>query len=230
MPYQESPGRNTHAPDRSSFSGGRGDARLICLRRVLSMADSQYNNTATEVTQILDRLQGGDPQAAQQLFPLVYEQLHHLAERSFRSQPNDHTLQPTALVHEAYLRMVQGTGGWKDRAHFLAVAARAMRQILVNHAQARLAVKRGGGRRKIPLRELTDSSKVQDDLLVVLHEALDRLAAFDETCSRLVELRFFGGLTVKETATVLGISPRSVDRQWSFAKGWLCREIAECTP
>ncbi len=190
------------------------------------LQSSQDNSASQDITRALDRLSCGDPDAADQLFPVVYEELRNLARRLFRSQPSDHTLQPTALVHEAYVRLVEGPRrGWKDRAHFFAVAARAMRQILVNHALAGQTAKRGGRKRKVPLEMALNASEVNNDFLLALDEALEKLATIDALRSRIVELRFFGGLTIRDTATVLRISPSSVDSGWNFAKGWLYREI-----
>lgn len=188
------------------------------------------DNHSPDVTQVLVKLTRGDTNAASELFPLVYEELRALASRLFQAQPSDHTLQPTALVHEAYLRMVRGSNDWNDRAHFFAIAARAMRQILVNHALAREAAKRGAGRHKRSLDGLAQGAAPKDGFVLALDEALHRLAGFDERCGQIVELRFFGGLTIKETAAVLDISPRSVDRAWNFAKGWLNREITKEVP
>ncbi len=195
-------------------------------RSEFMLRSGPYNPAAQDVTKVLDRLSCGDPDAADQLLPVVYEELRNLAGHLFRSQASDQTLQPTALVHEAYIRLVEGPQrGWKDRAHFFAVAARAMRQILVNHALARQTAKRGGQKRKVPLDMSLNASEVKDDFLLALDEALEKLATIDELRSRIVELRFFGGLTISETATVLGTSPSSIDRGWNFAKGWLHREI-----
>ncbi len=158
--------------------------------------------------------------------PLVYEQLHRLAEGYFRRQPKGHTLSPTALIHEAYLKLVDREGGrWKDRTHFLAVAATAMRQILVDHARGREAVKRGGGRQRITLDESAMPSAERDVDLLALDEALARLAGLDERKARVVELRFFAGLTVQETAAALGVSSVTVKRDWSMARAWIDREL-----
>ena len=158
--------------------------------------------------------------------PLVYEQLHQLAEGYFRRQPKGHTLSPTALIHEAYLKLVDREGGrWKDRTHFLAVAATAMRQILVDHARGREAVRRGGGRQRITLDESAMPSADRDVDLLALDEALERLAGLDERKARVVELRFFAGLTVEETAAALGVSSVTVKRDWSMARAWIEREL-----
>ena len=158
--------------------------------------------------------------------PLVYEQLHRLAEGYFRRQPKGHTLNPTALIHEAYLKLAAREGGrWKDRTHFLAVAATAMRQILVDHARGREAVRRGGGRQRITLDESAMPSADRDVDLLALDEALERLAGLDERKARVIELRFFAGLTVQETAAALGVSSVTVKRDWSMARAWIEREL-----
>lgn len=181
-----------------------------------------------EVTRVLEKLGRGDTNAAEELLPLVYEDLRSLARRYFRDQRRDHTLQPTALVHEAYARLVGGASdNWGDRAHFLAVAAKAMRQILVDHARKRRTAKRGGGQPKFSLDAARDQILEEGERLIALDEALERLGDIDPLRRRIVELRYFGGLTVKEIAHVLDVSPRSVDSGWSFAKAWLHREMTK---
>ncbi len=168
--------------------------------------------------------------AASELFPLVYDQLKEVAERYFRRQPSDHTLQPTAVVHEAYLRLADRPDShWNSRAHFLAVAAKAMRQILINHAERRAAAKRGGDQAKHTLVEsLTPASDRSIDLLV-LDEAMTRLGTLSDRMARVVELRYFGGLTVAEVAEVLGVSKRTVEGDWETARAWLAKELGERT-
>jgi RNA polymerase sigma factor (TIGR02999 family) len=158
---------------------------------------------------------------------LVYDEMRRLAASYLRQQRSDHTLQPTALVHEAYLKLIDVSQvDWQDRAHFFAVAAQTMRHILVDHARAVAADKRGGGAQKIALDEAVSfSNQPQDIDLLALDEALQRLAEQDEQQSRIVELRFFGGLTVEETAEVLRISPATVKREWSTARAWLFRQM-----
>lgn len=184
--------------------------------------------TREETTRILADLERGDTAAADKLLPLVYDQLRAVADSFFQRQPTDHTLQPTALVHEAYLRLVnQEDEKWSGRAHFFAVAAKAMRQILINHAERRRAAKRGGGRQKLTLNEaLTPAPQREFDLLV-LDEALSRLSALSERMGRVVELRFFGGLTVEEVAHVLDVSKRTVEGDWETARAWLSRALSE---
>jgi RNA polymerase sigma factor (TIGR02999 family) len=156
----------------------------------------------------------------------VYDQLHRLAEGYFRRQPQGHTLQPTALIHEAYLKLAGQAGGrWKDRTHFLAVAATAMRQILVDHARSRLAGRRGGGRQRITLDEAVLPSTDRDVDLLALDQALERLRGFDQRKARVIELRFFAGLSVEETAAALGVSPITIKRDWSMARAWIEREL-----
>jgi RNA polymerase sigma factor (TIGR02999 family) len=180
------------------------------------------------VTRLLADLRDGRLDAAPQLIPLVYDELHRLAHRQMRHERPDHTLQATALVHEAYLRLVnQPQRTWQNRAHFIAVGAQVMRRILVDYARARRTSKRGNAPQKVPLEEPLLFTKEQSDELVSLDEALERLAQFDERQSRIVELRFFGGLTVEETAEALGISSKTVNRDWAVARAWLHREISK---
>jgi RNA polymerase sigma-70 factor (ECF subfamily) len=178
------------------------------------------------ITELLRKWSGGDESALDQLMPLVHRELHDIARRHMAHERGDHTLQATALIHETYLRLVDGAGvSWQDRAHFLAVCARVMRRILVDHARARAAQKRGRGDAKVPFDEslvVTDEPR-QD--FVLLDDALEALAKFDTRKSRVVELRFFGGMTVDETAAVLSISGDTVMRDWQFARVWLHREM-----
>ena len=181
-----------------------------------------------DVTQVLAQLCRGNAQAASRLLPLVYDELRRLAGQYLRGEADGHTLQPTALVHEAYLRLVNQTAAdWQNRAHFFAVAAQAMRHILVDHARGRRAAKRGGDRVKLPLDEARGIFLERDEYLLALDEALQKLAALDAQQSRIVELRFFAGLTLEETAEVLGISPKTVQRDWLMARGWLHREVTK---
>ena len=177
------------------------------------------------VTALLTAWSGGDESALHELIPLVHAELRNLARRLMRAERGGHTLQTTALVNEAYVRLVDVTRvRWQDRAHFFAMSARLMRRILVDHARSRAYVKRGGGARRISLDEaLVGVDKGAD--LVALDDALATLAGIDERKSQVVELRFFGGLTVDETAEALHISPETVARDWRFAKTWLMREL-----
>ncbi|MDT5269217.1 MAG: hypothetical protein QOH49_1403 [Acidobacteriota bacterium] len=179
-----------------------------------------------EVTQILQEVSGGDREAPARLMPLVYDELRRLADHYLRQERADHTLQPTALVHEAYLRLVDQTRvDWQNRAHFFGVAAQLMRRILVDYARRHQTSKRGGLRQKLTLDEAVDYSQTRDVDLVRLDDALTALAQFDARQSQIVELRFFGGLTIEETAEALGISPATVKVDWNMAKAWLRREI-----
>lgn len=186
------------------------------------------NSPATqEVTQILHDWSAGDAGAAERLMPLVYQELRRIAHQYLHRERSDHTLQPTALVHEAYLRLVdQNRVTWKNRAHFCGVAAQLMRRILIEHARAHQAAKRGGGIRKLYLDETRElAQETQPDLLAV-DEALHNLAREHPREASVVELKFFGGLEIKEIAEVLDVSAKTVVRDWGFAKLWLCRALA----
>lgn len=177
----------------------------------------------SEVTRLLLAWGAGDEQALERLTPLVYQELHRLAMVQMAGERPDHTLQATALVHEAYLRLVDLQGvGWRDRAHFFAVAARMMRRILVDFARARTYQKRDGGQR-VPLEEAPADQPAAE--LVALDDALNRLAVIDDRKSQIVELRYFGGLTVEETAEALEISPETVMRDWRAAKAWFYLQL-----
>ena len=181
-----------------------------------------------EVTQLLVAWGNGDKAALDRLMPLVYEELRRLARHYMSRERPGHTLQTSALVNEAYLRLVDQAGmRWENRAHFFGIAARIMRQVLVDRARARHAAKRGGGDYKL---DLTDISDVPDQSrrldLLALDRALDGLASFDQQQSRIVELKFFGGLSIEETAVVMGVSTATVKREWALAKSWLFRELS----
>ena len=177
-------------------------------------------------TQMLLDLTAGHRAALDQFMPLVYDELRQLADRYLRNERPDHTLQTTALVHEAYLRLVDQTSvNWQNRAHFVGVAAHLMRQILVNHAIAHKRAKRGGGDYKLSLEEAADWPYEREVDLIALDDALNGLAAIDAQQSQIVELRFFGGLTVEETAEALGLSTATVKREWRIAKAWLHSQI-----
>jgi RNA polymerase sigma factor (TIGR02999 family) len=180
----------------------------------------------TDVTRLLQRWSAGDSQAREALLPLVYGELRRLAGSYMRRERPDHTLQATALVHEAYLRLVdQKSVSWRNRAHFYGIAAQEMRRILTDHARARLTEKRGAGAQKLSLDEALTVATERDAGLLALDEALLTLEALDTQQVRVVELRYFAGLTVDEAAEVLQISPATVDRKWSSAKAWLYREL-----
>jgi RNA polymerase sigma factor (TIGR02999 family) len=179
-----------------------------------------------DVTQLLFRLRIGDREAESKLVDAVYGELHRLAAAYMRRERLDHTLQPTALLHEAYVRLVnQREKDWQNRAHFFGVAAQVMRRILVDHARVKRTEKRGGTARKVDFDEAHSISMERSEELLAIDEALSRLAEIDPRQAHIVELRFFGGLTEEETAQVLGISSRTVKRDWTVAKAWLRVEL-----
>ena len=181
---------------------------------------------SAEVTKLLQEWSSGQEQALDRLVPQIHQELRKLAASYLRKERPDHTLQPTALVNEAFLKLIdQRAVRWQNRAHFFGIAAQAMRRILVDHARAHAAGKRGDGARKIPLDAAAAIGATVDVDLLALDEALTRLAAIDPQQSRVVELRFFGGLTMEETAEVMRISPATVGREWRMAKAWLFAEI-----
>ena len=176
-----------------------------------------------DVTGILQAIDGGDPHAAEQLLPLVYDELRRLAAQKLAHEKPGQTLQPTALVHEAYLRLVGGSPprDWNGRGHFFAAAAEAMRRILINRARDRHRLKRGGDRGRVDLDALAEPATAPDEHLLDLDDALDRLARSHPRAAELVKLKFFAGLTLHEAATALGLPRRSADRLWAFARAWL---------
>lgn len=181
-----------------------------------------------EVTQLLKESARGDRAALDELLPLVYGELRRIADRYLKHERTDHTLQPTALVHEAYLRLVdQRDVEWQNRAHFFGVAAQMMRRILVDHARAQQTAKRGSGGIKVSLEDVLEISEEQIDNMLALDEALKALEKIDPQKSRIVELRFFGGLSIEETAEALGIGTATVIRQWRMAKAWLYNEVSK---
>ena len=178
------------------------------------------------ITHLLKEWSDGDRQALDKLTPLVYEELRHQAARYLRRERRGHTLQTTALIHEAYLRLIDAKDvHWQSRAHVFAIAAILMRRILVEHARRRDADKRGGSHVRVQLDEALAVADETDVDLLAIDEALERLAAIDPQQARVVELRFFSGLSVEETAAALGVSPKTVKRDWSVARAWLRREI-----
>jgi len=183
---------------------------------------------ASQVTGLLAAVQRGDDAAVNQLIPVVYEELRRLAKRHMAGQRRGHTLQTADLVNEAYLKLVnvQETG-WKDRLHFFAVASRAMRSVLVDYARRRGYAKRGGNPVRVSLSEADQRSEEKSAEVIAVDEALSGLAALDPRKSRIVELRYFGGLSVEETAGLLGLSARTIKREWRWARAWLHRELGE---
>ena len=185
-----------------------------------------------EITQLLQAWNQGDQSAIEKLVPLVYDELHRLAQRYMADERPEHTLQTTELVNEAYVRLVDSAhADWESRAHFFAVCAQVMRRILVDWARSRQALKRGAGVRALDFeealaREALTVAKLPGTDLVAIDDALNSLTAFDQRKGQVVEMRFFGGLSVKETAEVLKISPETVQRDWKFARSWLQRELS----
>ncbi len=196
----------------------------MCVRTDLAMTSNQ----TSQITQILEEIKAGDRSAFEKLVPLVYDELRELAASHLKRERKNHTLQPTALVHETYMKLLdQSRVDWQGRTHFFAVGAQAMRRILVDHARQHRAAKRGGGRQLIALDEkLLPGARRNEDLLAV-DDAMAKLAQLDPQQARMVELRFFGGLTMAEVAEVLGMSKRSVEREWTMVRAWLRRELGD---
>jgi RNA polymerase sigma-70 factor (ECF subfamily) len=183
-------------------------------------------DSSCEVSELLVLLSKGDQAAASKLIPIVYGELHRLARHYMRKERTDHTLQTTALVHEAYLRLTeQRVQNWRNRAHFFGIAAQLMRRVLLDHARACHAGKRGGDQERLPLEEALVFSPQKSVELIALDQALDRLAELSPRQSQVIELRFFGGLSVEEAAEVMGVAPKTVKRDWSIARAWLHREV-----
>lgn len=178
-----------------------------------------------DVTSLLKRHSAGDSSALPELIPLVYEELQKLASYYLQAERPGHTLQATALVHEAYMRLVEQRADWKNRNHFFGIAAQTMRRILVDYARKHSALKRGGTTLQISLEQAAVFAKEQSHLHLIIDELLTRLATIDPQEARIVELRYFAGLSVAQTAEVVGISPATVKREWSVAKAWLMREM-----
>jgi RNA polymerase sigma factor (TIGR02999 family) len=186
----------------------------------------------SEVTHILSAIEQGDPQAASQLLPLVYEELRQLAAQRLAGEKPGQTLSATALVHEVYLRLVdvEKAQQWNSRGHFFAAAAEAMRRILINRARDKMRDKRGGGWQRIDLDQLTVADQANDEELIALDDCLERLAQEDPASAELVKLRFFAGLTQEEAATALGLPRRTADRIWAYARAWLCEALSQPDP
>ncbi|MGA9774165.1 MAG: sigma-70 family RNA polymerase sigma factor [Blastocatellia bacterium] len=181
---------------------------------------------ADNISQLLLKWSDGDKDAINELMPLVYNELRGMARSYLHRESKDITFQPTALVNEVYIRLLgQQQVSWDTRAQFFGMASKLMRNILVDHARTRLASKRGGGQLKVSLADADRISNQPDIDMIILDDALNRLAAIKPEHSRIVELRYFGGLTIEETATVLGVSPATVERSWAFARAWLRRQI-----
>ncbi|MGA2981003.1 MAG: sigma-70 family RNA polymerase sigma factor [Terriglobales bacterium] len=184
--------------------------------------------SSSQITELLAQWSRGDLDAREALMPLVYAELRRLAGSYLRRERSDHTLQPTALVNEAYLKLVeQKNVHWKDKGHFFAITAQLMRRILVDHARSHLAEKRGSGVAKVPLEGVITMSKERPDDLLTLDESLTRLARIDPRQAQIVELKVFAGLSIEDTAELLGISPATVKRDWSMARAWLVLEIGK---
>ncbi|MGH9901370.1 MAG: sigma-70 family RNA polymerase sigma factor [Pyrinomonadaceae bacterium] len=195
------------------------------------LPDENPNESPRQITERLVAWGNGEASALDDVIRAVYQELRRMAGHYLRLERPDHTLQPTALVHEAYLRLVDQTQvDWQNRAHFFGVAAQMMRRILVDHARTRLRDKRGGAGVKLSLDDVLNLSQGQTSDLVALDDALESLASIDPRKSRVVELRYFGGLSVEETAEVLGVSPQTVLRDWKLAKAWLYQEIKRGAP
>ena len=191
---------------------------------------STPEGAAPDVTGILIAWSGGERDSSDVLLNVVYQELHRQASRAMNREPDHATLQATALVHEAYLRLVdQRRVTWKNRAHFFGIAAQLMRRILVDHARGRLADKRGGDAIQVTLTESGAAAPADQTTMdvIALHDALDRLTAFDPAQARIVELRYFGGLTIEETAVATGVGPTTVKAEWAIARAWLRRELGE---
>jgi RNA polymerase sigma factor (TIGR02999 family) len=198
---------------------------LVCLRLV-SVARLVFFLSMTDATRILNSISGGDSKAADELFPLVYRELRQLAAGKMASEPAGHTLQPTALVHEAWMRLVGSKNPqFQGRGHFFAAAAEAMRRILIERARRKHAAKRGAGFERLDLEHADIAIHANDETLLLVNDALDKLAGEDSQAAELVNLRFFAGMTNEEAAAALGISVRTAKRHWTFARAWLCDEI-----
>lgn len=191
-----------------------------------SPASHESQGDPPAVQELLDRFSAGDREAAETLLERLYAELRSIAAQYMRRERDDHTLQPTALVNEAYIRLVGGkTLAWKDKTHFLAAAARTMRRILVDHARKRLAKKRGGGDARVTLIDNIPASALMGQDLLEIHEALEKLAKLSERQARIIDLRYFAGLSVEETARALDVSTRTVKSETRMAKAWLKREL-----
>jgi RNA polymerase sigma-70 factor, ECF subfamily len=191
-------------------------------------SEDQLDAAKGEVTELLKKLKDGNPDASSELIVLVYEELRRLGAHYMRQERPDHTLQSTALVHEAYMRLVEKPEGFNNRAHFFAVAAQAMRHILVDHARARQAGKRGGAdKQQVELKDALAVTTEDPEMMLALDQALTRLAEFDQRKARVVELIYFAGLKREEVAAILEIAPETVTRDWNHARAWLHSQLAQ---
>jgi len=233
-PHQAPSKISLHRANCQIFSSLTGLPNVICLAPQRASATPHgagmwalQRDSSDQVTQLLVRWRGGDREALNALMPIVYADLRRMARQYLQRERSDHTLQSTALVHEAYVRLIgQKLPDWQNRAHFFGVAARLMRQILVEYARSHQAAKRGGTVCKITLDEELMLPKESDVDVILLDDALQDLAKLDPQQSRIVELRFFAGLSIDDTSEVLGISPATVTRDWTTARVWLYREIS----
>jgi RNA polymerase sigma factor (TIGR02999 family) len=193
------------------------------------MHQVRQQQPAASVTDLLVRARAGDASALTHVFPLIYKELHRLARRQLQQEPDGHTLSPTALVHEAYLRLIEQTRvQWSGRSHFMAIAATVMRRILIDRARSHASLKRGGEYERVSFESVQLAREERAELLLALDDALNRLEALDGRQALVVECRFFGGLTEEETAEALGIGLRTAKRDWAKARSWLYRELYEC--
>ena len=179
----------------------------------------------SDVTRILNRVQRGDPTAAEELLPLVYEELRNLADARMAQEPSGQTLQPTALVHEAWIRLVGENHEWQNRRHFFSAAAEAMRRILIDRARQKRRVRHGGGLVRVDLNDIDVAADSQSETVLFVHEALERLAQKDPEIAELIKLRYFAGIPNQEAAEMLGMSERTARRNWAYARAWLTREV-----
>ena len=199
---------------------------VIVLFRIVCPRFGAYSKSVSDVTRILEAAREGDPKAAEQLLPLVYEELRRLAASKMAHERPDQTLQPTALVHEAWLRLIGNQKeNWNGRSHFFGAAAEAMRRILIENARRKGAARHGGGRARLDINEIEIATAAPDDELLAVSDALEKLAAHDSQMAELVKLRYFVGLTTEDAAEVLGISVRTAERWWSYSRAWLFQEF-----
>ncbi len=198
---------------------------LLAIGSFSDATHSMSSPSTTKVTELLLAWRKGEASALNELTPLVYHELHRLAAHYLRNERQGHVLQTSGLVNEAFLRLIDQQMDWKNRAHFFGVAAHLMRQVLVDYARTRQAAKRGGEEIHVALDEALDKADAQQLDLLALDDALKSLAQFDPRQSRIVELRYFGGLTIQETAEVLDLSESTIEREWNFARTWLRREL-----